>query len=90
MDFAALGTAFALIFVAEMGDKTQLAVLTLTARTGAPGSVFLGASLALVATTLLGALGGAAVTRVVSPEMLQRIAAIAFIAIGVWMLFKPD
>src|SRR4029453_18349310 len=59
MNWSALATAFGLVFLAEMGDKTQLAVITLTARTEAPVSVFLGASAALVAVTLVGAfLGG--------------------------------
>lgn len=90
MDWGALTTAFGLIFVAEMGDKTQLAVITLAARTAAPVSVFLGASVALVAVTLLGALGGAVVTRVVPAELLQKAAAVAFIVIGVVMLLRPE
>jgi putative Ca2+/H+ antiporter (TMEM165/GDT1 family) len=90
MNWTALTTAFGLIFVAEMGDKTQLAVITLAARTSAPVSVFVGASLALVAVTLLGAVSGAALTRVVPEEVLQKIAALAFIAIGILMLIKSD
>lgn len=90
MNWTALTTAFGLIFVAEIGDKTQLATITLAARTGSPGSVFVGASLALVAVTLLGAVGGAALTRLVPEHVLQRVAALAFIAIGVFMLVKSD
>ena len=90
MNWNALGTAFGLVFLAEMGDKTQLAVITLTARTQAPVSVFLGASFALVAVTLLGALAGGAITRFVPAEVLQKVAAAAFIAIGVLMLLRSD
>ncbi len=90
MNWTALTTAFGMIFVAEMGDKTQLAVITLAARTSAPVSVFVGASLALMAVTLLGAVGGAALTRVVPEQVLQKVAALAFIAIGVFMLVKSD
>jgi Ca2+/H+ antiporter, TMEM165/GDT1 family len=90
MNWTALTTAFGLIFVAEMGDKTQLAVITLAARTSAPASVFVGASLALVAVTLIGAIGGAALTRVVPEAVIQKVAAIAFIAIGIFMLVKSD
>ncbi|MDG2304979.1 MAG: TMEM165/GDT1 family protein [Candidatus Binatia bacterium] len=86
MDWNTTLSTFGLIFLAEIGDKTQLATVTMVARTGAPGAVFLGASLALVAVTLLGVLGGSVVTRWVSPEVLQRIAAVSFIAIGAWML----
>jgi Ca2+/H+ antiporter, TMEM165/GDT1 family len=90
MNWTALTTAFGLIFVAEIGDKTQLAVITLAARTSAAASVFVGASLALVAVTLIGAVGGAAITRVVPEQVLQKVAALAFIAIGIFMLVKPD
>jgi putative Ca2+/H+ antiporter (TMEM165/GDT1 family) len=89
MNWSALGTAFGLVFLAEMGDKTQLAVITLTARTRAPTSVFLGASAALVVVTLLGALGGGIVTRYAPADFLQKVAAAAFIAIGVLMLLRP-
>jgi len=90
MNWSALATAFGLVFVAEMGDKTQLAVITLTARTEAPVSVFLGASVALVAVTLVGAFLGGEVTRFVPAEVIQKIAAAAFIVIGVVMLLRPD
>ena len=90
MNWSALATAFGLVFLAEMGDKTQLAVITLTARTGAPISVFLGASAALVAVTLVGAFLGGAVTRLVPADLIQKIAAAAFIVIGVVMLLRPD
>jgi putative Ca2+/H+ antiporter (TMEM165/GDT1 family) len=90
MNWNALATVFGLVFLAEMGDKTQLAVITMTARTGSPVSVFLGASAALAAVTLLGVAGGGLLTRLVSPEILQRIAAAAFIVIGVVMLIRPD
>jgi putative Ca2+/H+ antiporter (TMEM165/GDT1 family) len=90
MNWSALTTAFGLVFIAEMGDKTQLAVLTLTARTESPVSVFLGASAALVGVTLLGALGGGLLTRLVPAEILQKVAAVAFIVIGVVMLVRSD
>ena len=90
MNWTALTTAFGLVFLAEMGDKTQLAVLTLTARTESPVSVFAGASAALVTVTLLGALGGGFLSRLVPAEVLQKIAAAAFILIGVVMLVRQD
>jgi|SoiMethySBSTD1v2_1073268.scaffolds.fasta_scaffold127554_3 Ca2+/H+ antiporter, TMEM165/GDT1 family len=90
MNWSALATAFGLVFLAEMGDKTQLAVITLTARTEAPVSVFLGASAALVAVTLVGAFLGGVVTRFVPADLIQKIAAAAFIVVGVVMLLRPD
>jgi Ca2+/H+ antiporter, TMEM165/GDT1 family len=86
MEWKIFGTAFLTLFLAEMGDKTQLAVITMTASTDAKASVFLGASAALVVVTLLGVLVGGVLTQLVPAEWLQRIAAVAFISIGVFML----
>ncbi len=90
MDYKVVATAFLTLFLAEMGDKTQLAVLTLSASSGRPLSVFAGAAAALVAVSGLGALFGGAVTRVVSPQALHKAAAAAFIGIGAWMLLAPE
>ena len=87
MEWKIFGTAFLTLFLAELGDKTQLAVIVLTARTDAKLAVFLGASLALVLVSLLGVLLGGALSQYVPTELLQRIAALVFIAIGVLMLF---
>lgn len=87
MDWKIFGTAFLTLFLAELGDKTQLAVITMTASTEARVSVFLGASAALVVVTLLGVLVGGVLTQWVPAEWLHRIVAVAFIAIGVLMLF---
>ncbi len=90
MNWSVLWTTFGLVFLAEIGDKTQLATITMVARTAAPGAVFVGATPALVAVTLVGVVGGTALTRVVSPSVLHKTAAIAFIAIGVWMLWAGE
>ena len=87
MDWKIFGTAFVTLFLAELGDKTQLAVVTMTASTESRLSIFLGASLALVTVTLLGVLVGGIVSQYVPTEWLQRIVAMAFIAIGMLMLF---
>lgn len=88
MDMKVAAAAFSMLFLAEMGDKTQLAVLTLSASSGRPGSVFAGAAVALTVVTALGAFVGAAAGRSVSPVVLNRVAASLFIAIGVWMWTK--
>ena len=87
MDWKIFGTAFLTLFLAELGDKTQLAVITMTASTEAKVSVFLGASAALVVVTLLGVLVGGVLTQWIPAEWLHRIVAVAFVAIGVLMLF---
>jgi putative Ca2+/H+ antiporter (TMEM165/GDT1 family) len=86
MDWKIFGTAFLTLFIAELGDKTQLAVITMTASTESKLSVFLGASLGLVAVTLVGVLVGGVLSQYVPTEWLQRIVAAAFIIIGVLML----
>ena len=86
MDWKILGTAFITIFLAELGDKTQLAIITMSANTESKVAVFIGASLALVIVSLLAVLVGGVLTQVIPTEWLQRIVAVAFIAIGVLML----
>ena len=87
MDWKIFWTAFATLFIAELGDKTQLAVIAMTAKTKTFLSIFLGASLALVLVTLLGVLVGSFITEYVPTEWIQRIVAVIFIAVGVLMLF---
>ena len=87
MDWKVFGTAFLTIFLAELGDKTQLAILTMSASTGSKLAVFVGASIALVLVSLLAVLLGGVLTQYIPAEWLRRIAAVAFIAIGILMLF---
>ncbi|MGQ0541714.1 MAG: TMEM165/GDT1 family protein [Blastocatellia bacterium] len=87
MEWKIFGTAFLTLFLAELGDKTQLAIITLTAKTDSKIAVFLGASLALVLVSALGVLVGGVLSQFVPAEWLQRIVAAAFIVIGVLMLF---
>ena len=86
MDWKVLATTFGLIFIAEMGDKTQLAAITMVAKTNAPVAVFVGASLALTAVSLVGVAVGTVLTQFVPAEVLQKVAAVAFIVIGIVML----
>ena len=83
MNWSVVATTFGLIFVAELGDKTQLAVLAQTCKYRRPWAVFLGASLALTAVTALGAAGGQVLGRFIPPSLLQGIAALAFVVMGV-------
>ncbi|HEX6045446.1 MAG TPA: TMEM165/GDT1 family protein [Pyrinomonadaceae bacterium] len=86
MDLRVLLTTFGIIFLAEMGDKTQLAAMTMSAQTKKPWAVFIGASLALAAVSALGVLVGGAIGQYVPLEWVKRVAALAFIIIGVLML----
>jgi putative Ca2+/H+ antiporter (TMEM165/GDT1 family) len=87
MDLRVLVTTFGIIFLAEMGDKTQLAAMTMAAQTKKPWAVLVGASLALAAVSALGVLVGTLVGDYVPLIWVKRVAAAAFIVIGVLMLF---
>ncbi|HKR13668.1 MAG TPA: TMEM165/GDT1 family protein [Pyrinomonadaceae bacterium] len=86
MDFRVLLTTLGIIFLAEMGDKTQLAAMTMAAQTKRPWAVFIGASLALVAVSAIGVLVGGVIGQYVPLEWVKRIASCLFIIIGVLML----
>jgi putative Ca2+/H+ antiporter (TMEM165/GDT1 family) len=78
---------FVSIFIAELGDKTQIATLLFaTDKNLSPLSVFLAASSALVCSSLLAVFVGAQLSHALSPTALQVIAGVGFIVIGAWML----
>lgn len=84
---SALLPIFVSIFIAELGDKTQLATLLFaTDKNLSPLSVFLAASSALICSSLLAVLVGAQFTRLLSPTTLHLVAGVGFIVIGFWML----
>ena len=86
MDWRVLLTTFGIIFLAEMGDKTQLAAMTMAADKKRPWEVFLGASLALAAVSAVGILVGTALGHYLPLEWIKRVAGEVYIVIGVLML----
>jgi Ca2+/H+ antiporter, TMEM165/GDT1 family len=82
VDWKLFGTTFALIFIAEIGDKTQLATMSLAA-TGSRWIVFAAASLALVAAVAVAVLAGELLSRWIPPAWLSRGAGALFIVLGV-------
>ena len=86
MDIKTLLATFGLIFLAELGDKTQFAALCLSADSQSRLAVFLGASLALVTSALLAVLLGALLARCFPPHIVKTAGGILFIAMGVIML----
>ncbi|HZE69492.1 MAG TPA: TMEM165/GDT1 family protein [Pyrinomonadaceae bacterium] len=86
MEWRVFLSTFGVIFLAEMGDKTQLAAMTMAAESKRPWAVFLGASLALVAVSALGVLIGGAIGNYIPIVWIKRIAAISFIVIGILIL----
>jgi Ca2+/H+ antiporter, TMEM165/GDT1 family len=85
--WTAFWTTFGALFLAEMGDKTQLAAITLAAQTRSPLSVFLGAALALALVSLIGVGVGTVLGEYLPENILRKVAATAFIVIGILMLW---
>ena len=75
-------STFTTVFLAELGDKTQLATLLLSAQSGRPLLVFVGAALALVSTSLVGVLLGQWLSRHVPPRQLERLAGGLMLILG--------
>ena len=86
MDWRVIVTTFGMIFLAEMGDKTQLAAMTMAAQTRRPWAVFVGATLALACVSAIGVAVGGLLGQYLPLEWIKRAAAVAFIIIGVLML----
>lgn len=89
MDLKILFTVFGAVFLAELGDKTQLATVVFSAeQSGHRLTVFTGASLALIATSALGVFLGGIISGYVSPKFMSLLAGIGFILIGCWTLYR--
>ena len=91
MDLKLFATVFSTIFVAELGDKTQLATLLYASERAHPKlTVFAASASALVVTSALGVLGGSLIAEWVSPRLVRWIAGIGFIAVGLWILVSGE
>lgn len=89
MDLKLLLTVFATVFLAELGDKTQLATLLFSANAPANRlTVFIGASLALILASAIGVLAGAVVSAYVDPKYLSYAAGIGFVVIGAFTIVQ--
>lgn len=89
MDIKLLSTVFVAVFIAELGDKTQLATILFAAdRDVSRFTVFAGASLALVASSAMGILAGSYLCHYINEKYLNYIAGAGFILIGAWTLIR--
>jgi len=89
MDIKIFVTVFGTIFLAELGDKTQLATLLFASKTPANLlTVFLGASLALIVTTLIGVAAGGLVSQYVNQKYLSYAAGVGFVLVGMWTMWR--
>ena len=83
-----LFTTFVTVFLAEMGDKTQLTTITLSSTTNKPLAVFIGSSLALISATLLGALAGGSIANLIPAFLLKLLSGLVFLIIGINLLLQ--
>ncbi|AFY91850.1 TMEM165/GDT1 family protein [Chamaesiphon minutus] len=79
-------STFITIFLAEMGDKTQLATLLLSAQSQSPWIVFIGAGTALIATSLVGVLLGRYLAKILSPRTLDIAAGALLMIVSILLL----
>ena len=90
MALSLLISTFLTVFLAELGDKTQLATVALSGTSDRPLAVFLGSSSALVLASLLGAMAGGSIASLIPTEWLQLVAAIGFLIIGSQLLLRRN
>ncbi len=89
MDFKVLSTVFTVIFIAELGDKTQIATMLFAAdKDVSKLTVFLGSSLALILASAVGVLAGGIISHFISEKHLHYVAGLGFIVIGIWTVIK--
>lgn len=89
MDLKILMTVFGSVFVAELGDKTQLATLLFASdKDVSKLTVFIGSASALVLTSAIGVVVGALLSQHINERYLHYVAGVGFIAIGLWTLLK--
>ena len=91
MDLRLFATVFATIFIAELGDKTQVATILYASDAAHPKlTVFAASAAALILTSALGVLAGSLVAEHVNPKVVRWAAGLGFIAVGLWVLLARD
>ncbi|WP_094510692.1 TMEM165/GDT1 family protein [Synechococcus sp. MW101C3] len=88
MQLPLLASTFLTVFVAELGDKTQLTIVTISGTSSNTLAVFLGSAGALVLASLLGALAGGSLSSLIPPAALQLAASLGFLIIGSRLLIR--
>lgn len=89
MELKVLATVFVAVFIAELGDKTQLATMLFAAdKEASKLTIFAGASLALILASAIGVAAGGLISQYVSERTLNYVAGLGFIGIGLWTLVK--
>jgi len=91
MDWKIFATVFGTVFLAELGDKTQLATVLFASRSNVSlWTIFFAASAALVLTSAVGVAAGSVVSQYVNPRYLSYAAGVGFIVIGAWTIYQAS
>lgn len=91
MDLKLFATVFSTIFIAELGDKTQLATLLYASDANHPKfTIFVASASALVLSSALGVVAGSLVAQHVNPNVVRWVAGSGFIAVGLWVLLVRE
>jgi putative Ca2+/H+ antiporter (TMEM165/GDT1 family) len=89
MDWKTLAMVFGSVFLAELGDKTQLATVLFASRPSVSlATVFVGAALALIVSTALAVAAGTVISNYVDPKYLSYVAGAGFVVIGIWTIVQ--
>ena len=88
MQITLLASTFATVFLAELGDKTQLAIVSISGTSNRPSAVFAGSAVALVLASLLGAAAGGSLSAVIPTNALQLAASLGFLLIGLRLILR--
>jgi putative Ca2+/H+ antiporter (TMEM165/GDT1 family) len=89
LEYKVFFTVFTAVFIAEIGDKTQLATMLFAAdKEVSKLTVFFGASLALIVASAIGVFAGSLISQYISEKQLHYIAGIGFLGIGIWTILK--
>lgn len=90
MDWQLFGLTFITVFLAEIGDKSQLAAIALGGSSKSPRAVFFGSIAALILASFLGVIAGGSVAQFLPAKILKVLAAIGFILLALKLLWKDD
>ncbi len=91
MDLKLFATVFATVFIAELGDKTQLATMLYASNEAHPKlTVFAASATALILSSALGVLAGSVLAEYVSPKIVRWGAGFGFIGVGLWVLLARE
>ncbi len=87
MDWQLLGITFGVVFLSELGDKSQLAAIALSGACRHPRAIFVGSAAALVFASFLGVIAGEGVAQILPTQLIKGAAAFCFAGLGLSMLW---